>query len=131
VQALDRSVGLGSAGADEGVAGAELRERFAESLRAVLAAVMGEHALELPAAACRSAATRRASLEVCSPVGLPRGQLQSSAPAWEEWTSIAVSCQTAPFVPESLPTKKESIPPSSPGRSASTWRSGSRSRGGS
>src|SRR5206468_10574253 len=65
-----------------------------------------------------------------SPVGLPRGQLTSSAQAKEEATSIAVSCQTAPFVPESRPTKKQSIPTSSPGRSASTCRSGSGCRGG-
>jgi hypothetical protein len=73
---------------------------------------------------------RRASRDVCAPVGLPRGQLTSSAHANEEATSIAVSCQTAPLVPCSLPTKKQSRPTSSPGRSASTWRSRSGSRGG-
>jgi hypothetical protein len=64
-------------------------------------------------------------------VGLPFGQLTSSAQAKEEATSIAVSCQTEPLVPVRRPTKKQSIPTSSPGRSASTWRSGSGVRGGS
>ena len=45
--------------------------------------------------------------------------------AYEEATSIAVSCQTVPLVPCSRPTKKQSTPTSSPGRCASTCRSGS------
>ena len=73
-----------------------------------------------------SAQTWRASFEVWAPLRLPRGQLTSSALANEEATSIALSCQTAPFVPERRPTRKRSIPTNSPGRSASTWRSGSR-----
>jgi len=54
-------------------------------------------------AAFSSAATRRASFEVCAAVGLPCLQMTSSAQANEEWTSIAVSCQIAPLVPRRRP----------------------------
>src|SRR4029453_15897210 len=57
-------------------------------------------------------------------------EVTRSAEAEEEATSIAVSCQTAPFVPLRRPTKKQSIPTSSPGPSASTCRCGSGSAGG-
>lgn len=91
-------------GPDERVADAELGERRAEGLRRKLTAVVTEHALQ--PAAWRSAATRRASLDVCAPVGLPRGQLRSSAQAKEEWTSVAVSCQTDALVPRGDKTLK-------------------------
>ena len=55
-------------------------------------------------AAFRSLATRRASFEVWSAVGLWLGQTTSSAQANEEAMSIAVSCQIAPSVPLSRPT---------------------------
>jgi hypothetical protein len=54
----------------------------------------------------RPRATRRASFEFCAPVGLPLGQLTSSAHAYEEQTSIAVNCQTVPFVPDRRPTNE-------------------------
>jgi len=52
VQGFDGAVGLGAAGADQGVADAELVERLAEVGGAELAAVIAEHPLESPA--CRS-----------------------------------------------------------------------------
>ena len=131
VQGFDVAVGLRAAGPDQSVADAELGEGGAEVGGAELAAVVAEHSFEPPACPCKSTQTRRASLEVCAPVGLLCGQLTSSAQANDEATSIAVSCQTEPFVPERRPTKKQSMPTSSPGRSASTCRSGCGSRGGS
>jgi hypothetical protein len=101
---LDGAVCLRATGADQRLPCAELRERVAKRLRAKLAAVVAENALQAQPAAASSLATRRASFEVCSPVGLPRGQLTSSVQAKEEATSIAESCQTAPFVPARRPT---------------------------
>jgi hypothetical protein len=54
-------------------------------------------------AAASSEATRRTSAEQCRTRGL-RGEACSSAQAKLERTSIAVYCQTAPFVPERRPT---------------------------
>jgi len=49
VQGFDVAVGLRAAGVDVGEAGAESFDRLVEALAAVLVAVVGEDALELPA----------------------------------------------------------------------------------
>jgi hypothetical protein len=110
VERFDRAVRLRSAGPDQGVADAELGKGGAKSSeRNSLPLSESIRSSRQPASAS-SAQTRRASFEVWAPVGLPCGQVTSSAQANEEATSIAVSCQTEPFVPCSRPTKKQSIP---------------------
>ena len=103
LQALDVSVGLGPAGADarcstESAARVSVKAcaRYSEPLSVI-------SAFSFQPARASSEATRRASAEQCSARGL-RDEACSSAQAKPEETSIAVYCQTAPFVPDRRPT---------------------------
>ena len=81
MQGLDVAVGLGSAGADQGVADAELVEGGAEVVGAELAAVVGEDALELPAGPGEVGADPAGELGGLGSGRVACGQLISSAQA--------------------------------------------------
>ena len=84
VQRFDVAVGLRAAGVDAAVARAEALERVGEGGPRNSLPLSVSTRSSLQPAALSSRATRRASLLVCRAVGLPVGQITSSAQAKEE-----------------------------------------------
>src|SRR4029450_11371103 len=106
LHSLDASVGLGSTGADEAVAGSQGGDGGLEGGGAELLGVVAHHPLQLPAADGQIGGHGAGELAGQVAEGLRRVTCRV-AQVSAEATSMAVSCQTVPLVPLRRPMPKQ------------------------